>query len=286
MSPRALSTLLIVLAAAGAAEENLPGLVKSVRAALGGEAKIASVQGLSIVADMRRILPGEGGQPGPEMSGEVRLDIGQPGQYFFVDSFSPMPGMPPIEIGYGLDAGEPWSATLKTPGGHVMIRAGGSGDPAALKTRLDRDSSRLAVAFLAGARPGLTFKDGGEAESPEGKARVLEVAGPSGFASRLLVDAKSQRPMMMLYKEPQRRMVMQRGAPPEARSGDGAAPAPPPPAPPVDARLFLSEFKKVDGVEFPHRLLMEVEGGQTEEWTVREIKVNPKFSEGHFKKRG
>ena len=286
MSPRALSTLLIVLAAAGAAEDNLPGLVKSVRAALGGETKVASVQSLSIVADMRRILPGEGGQPGPEMSGEVRLDIGQPGQYLFVDSFSPMPGMPPIEIGYGLDAGEPWSATLKTPGGHVMIRAGGSGDPASLKTRLDRDSSRFAVAFLAGARPGLTFKDGGEAESPEGKARVLEVAGPSGFASRLLIDAKSSRPMMMLYKEPQRRMVIQRGAPSDARPGDGAASALPPPAPPVDARLFLSEFKKVDGVEFPHRLLMEVEGGQTEEWTVREIKVNPKFSKSHFKKRG
>jgi hypothetical protein len=268
------------------AEDEVLALVKSVRGAIGGESKVASIQGLSIVADMRRILPGEGGQPGPEMSGEVRIDIGQPGQYFFVDAFSPMHGMPPVEVGYGLDAGEPWSATLKTPGPHVMIRAGGGGDPAALKTRLDRDASRISLAFLAGARGGLTFKDAGEAESPEGKARVIEVAGPSGFASRLLVDAKTSRPLMILYKDAPRRMSMQRGAPGGARPDANTPPPAPTAAPLVDARVFLSEFRKVDGVDFPHRVLIEVEGGQTEEWTVREIKVNPKFSEGHFRKRG
>lgn len=269
------------------AEDDVVALVKSVRSAIGGEAKVASVQGLSIVADMRRILPSQDGQPGPEMSGEVRIDVGQPGQYFFVDAFSPMAGMPPIEVGSGLDAGEPWTATLKTPGPHVMIRAGGSGDPAALKTRLDRESSRVALAFLAGARPGFTFKDAGEAESPDGKARVLDVAGPSGFATRMLVDAKSSRPIMLLYKEMPRRVMMQRGAPGgDARpNGDNPPPTPTPGAL-ADARVFLSEFKKVDGIEFPHRVLIEVDGGQTEEWTVREIKVNPKFSDGHFKKRG
>lgn len=273
----AAATSVSIMSIAAAESPAADALVVSVRNALGGAKRIESIQGLSVVADVRRMLPGADGSPSTEISGEVRLDLGGEGDYLFVDSFSPMAGMPPIEIGSGLDQGEPWTAALKTPGGHVMIRLPQSSDPGTLKARLEEQVSRFALAFLAGSRTGIELTDAGEASAPEGKARVIAVKGVAA-APKLLVDAKTSLPLMILYKDTPR-AVARRLSP----TSETAAPPPLPSR--VDARLFLSDFKKLDGLSFPYKLVAELDGGQTEEWTVREIKVNPKFGANHFKKR-
>jgi hypothetical protein len=270
-------------------------LLGRLREALGGETKLAAVKGLSFAADMRRVLPGEGTQPGPEMSGEVSFDISDPKHYLFVDSFSPMPGMPPISIGSALDGETQWSGMMSAPTMGMMIRAGGGDDPVRLRARLEKDLARLSVALLAGSNlPGVEFTYGGVAESPDGKAEVLNVKGPGNFSGKLFLDEKTARPMMLVYQEVPRRMQVRResagGPPPSAASNDphggGAVTPAAPPAPEMkEAQMFLSDYKTEGGISLPRSITIKVQDGQTEEWSVQKVKLNPAFGADHFKKR-
>ena len=265
-------------------------LLAKLRQTLGGDAKLASVKGLSFEADMRRVLPGEGSEPGPEMSGDIKVDLGDPKHYLYVDSFSPMPGMPQVSIGSALDGDAQWSGPISAPMGGVMIRADG-GDPTRLRARLEKDMTRLSVALLAGSNlPGVEFTYAGPAESPEGKAEVLEVKGPGDFKGKLFLDEKTARPMMLVYQEVPRRMAMRRGgpgAPPPSAEGHGGVGATTAPAAPElkEAQMFLSDYKTESGVSFPRAVTIKVQDGPTEEWTVQKIKLNPAFAADHFKKR-
>src|SRR5436190_20553682 len=190
------------LAGAQGTDTKAAALLAKLRTALGGESKLAAVKTLSFEADMRRVLPGEGSEPGPEMAGEVSFDLGDAQHYLYVDSFSPMAGMPPISIGSGLDGDAQWSGPISAPTGGVMIRADGGGDPARLRARLEKDMTRLSIALLAGSNlPGVEYTYAGPAESPEGKAEVLEVKGPGDFKGKLFLDEKTSRPMMLVYSE-------------------------------------------------------------------------------------
>ena len=267
-------------------------LLGKLRQSLGGDARLAAVKGLSLEADMRRILPGEAGQPGPEMSGQVQVDISDPKHYLSIDSFSPIPGMPPISIGSALDGDTQWSGAISAPSGpNVMIRAGGGGDPAQLRTRLEREASRMYIALLAGqGLPGFEYTYGGTAEAPEGKAEVLVVKGPGGFDGKLLLDEKTARPLVLVYRDAPRRMQMRRVASQaEAANvaGHGGSAAPAAPAAPEmqEAQMFFSDYKNEGGVAFPRSVVIKVQDGQTEEWTVSKVKVNPAFGADHFKKR-
>lgn len=285
----------IATAGLGGAEgtkEQASALLARLRGALGGEAKLTAVKSLSLEADMRRVLAGEGSEPGPEMAGEIAFDLGDPTHYLYVDSFSPIAGMPPVSIGSALDGDTQWAGPVSATPGGMMIRAGGGNDPAALRTRLEKDLTRLSVALLAGSNiPGVTFTYGGTAESPDGKAEVLLVKGPGGFDGKLFLDEKTALPLMLVYQEVPRRMAVRRQgpgaqAPSEAGhmnvAGAGAAPQ----APELkEARMFLSDYKMENGIALPRSITIKIEDGQTEEWDVQKIKINPTFGADHFKKR-
>lgn len=58
----------------------------------------------------------------------------------------------------------------------------------------------------------------------------------------------------------------------------------PPPAPSM-VTLYLSDYKKVDGVMLPHRLTQAVDGKTVEEWTIEKVKVNPPVKADLFEKK-
>jgi hypothetical protein len=285
------------LVGADGTDTKTAALLGKLRQALGGEAKLAAVKGLSLEADMRRVMPGEANEPGPEMAGEISLDLADPSHYLFIDSFAPMAGMPLISIGSALDGDTPWTGPVSAPTAGIMLRTDAGSDPARLRARLQKDMTRLSVALLAGANiPGVEWSYAGPAESPEGKAEVLEVKGPGDFKGRLFLDEKTSRPMMLVYQEIPRRMAMRRSGPgamaPGASAGHGAsssgAPdaAAAPPAPELkEAQMFFSDYKVEGGVSLPRAITIKVQDGPTEEWTVQKIKVNPTFAADHFKKR-
>ena len=84
------------------------------------------------------------------------------------------------------------------------------------------DISRLMLGWFASTHPALAaeYTYAGEAESPDGKADVIDAKNADGFSARLFIDRESHLPLMVTYQGPQPRMITA-GGPPGA--GPGAA---------------------------------------------------------------
>jgi hypothetical protein len=204
-----------------------------------------------------------------------------------------MPGMPGIPLATGLDGDEVWSGALPVASGmNVVIRAAAPGDAsgqARLKDRILRESALFLVTMLAGAN-GTEYAWVGEAEAPEGRADVLQVTGRGGLDARLFVDQKTHRPLMLTFRDAPPRMMVRRQMGPGGGHGrpDGSTPpeALPTPPPPVEAALFLSDWKRVGGVLLPHALNKTLEGKPYEEIVVSRYTVNdPKLTADKFRKK-
>jgi len=266
-------------------------VLAAARQALGGADALAAVHSLSLEGQLRRRVAGEDGEQ--EMSGDVRVDSLRPDRYLRVDTVSPMPGMPGIPLASGLDGEEAWYGALPVASGmNVVIRAAAPGDAsgqARLKDRILRESALFLVSLLAGGN-GTEFAWVGEAEAPEGRADVLQVTGRGGLDARLFVDQKTHRPLMLTFRDAPPRMMVRREMGPgggHARPGGSAPPeAMPTPPPPVEAALFLSDWKRVGGVLLPHALNKTLEGKPYEEIVVSRYTVNdPKLTADKFRKK-
>jgi hypothetical protein len=264
-------------------------LLKQARAALGGEGKLANVQGLSAAGTLAREIGDR------QVTGELTIDLQLPDKMVRSDSMSPMGDATIVMLnGINGDTLLRHSKTLNAGPG-LMIRmppapaAGSDAETQALRAAR-AELARFTVAFLltSPASMPLEFSDGGEAESPDGKADVVNVKGPGSFAARLFFDKGSHRPLMLSYQGVAPRMVMQtmRGGPaPDAaaaqrRTEEGAAAQPTPQA--VDIQMFLDDYRAEDGVLLPHKVSRSVDGRTTEEWTFKTIKNNPAFKADAF----
>jgi len=283
-----LGMMLGSLLAGAEGDTKVAALLEQARAALGGDKKLAKVQGLSATGTLAREMGDR------QVTGELTIDVQLPDKMVRTDSMSPM-GDATIVLMTGVN-GDTLIRNSKTlnAGPGMMVRmpappaAGSDAETQALRAAR-ADLARFAVAFLLTppASMPLEFTDAGEAESPDGKADVVNVKGPGSFAARLFFDKSSHRPLMLSYQGVAPRMVVQtmRGGPapdPAAaeRHANEAAAAPPPQA--VDIQMFLDDYRPVEGVMFPHHVSRSVDGKTTEEWTFKTIRVNPAFKPDAF----
>jgi hypothetical protein len=283
-----LGMLLAGLIAGADGDEKAVALLKQARAALGGDSKLAKVQGLSAAGTLAREMGDR------QVTGELTIDVQLPDKMVRTDSISPM-GDATIVMLNGIN-GDTLLRNSKTlnAGPGMMIRmpsppaAGSDAETQALRAAR-ADLARFTVVFLltSPASMPLEFTDGGEAESPDGKADVVNVKGPGSFAARLFFDKSSHRPLMLAYQGVSPRMVVQTqrgGPPPDAatahRADEARAAQPPPPL--VDIQMFLDDYRAEDGVMLPHHVSRSVDGKTTEEWTFKTIKVNPAFKPDAF----
>jgi hypothetical protein len=275
-------------AARAAGDTKAEQLMAQARAALGGEKNLNNVKGLTASGTYQRTLQDR------QVSGEVTLDLQLPDKLLRTESMSPMGDFTVItEQGVNGETLLRNQRSVNAPPG-VVIRMGQppTGDAEAQAIRnAHADLARTALAFLL-ASPALPleFSSGGEAESDEGKADVVEANGAGNFAARIFLDQKSHRPLMLVYRGVAPRVMIQtrQGPPPEAGRGRGEAPhtAADVPAPQVvDIALYLDDYKPVDGVMLPHRLARSVDAKPTEEMTFKTIKINPAFKPDTFAAR-
>lgn len=165
--------------------------------------------------------------------------------------------------------------------------------------RMKVEMQRWTIALLADTSQ--PWVDAGIAESPDGKADMLDTKDENGRDVRFFIDQASHLPLMVQWQEV-RPQIMMAGGPRPGRGGPGgAAPGAPagagagtPPAPPtpeeMQARLeeirrnppkpstfamHLTDYKKVDGILLPHKIDIAIEGQPNEEWTIEKYKVNP-----------
>lgn len=290
-----LMTLVLVgTVASGGGDDRARQVMARVRDALRSPAKAETVRSLSMQAELRRVTPVEG-EEARDLSGQVTVDMLLPDRYLKVETLSPMPGGPEISVGTGLDGQEAWQAPVGVPPGHgLVVRVQTPDEPGAatsLRRRTRAELTRLALLSLGAGPEGtaLGFKYAGEAEAPEGRAHVVEITGPDEFSARLFVDVQSHRPLMLSFKGQLPRMRTVRASGPadmararaEADRVDQAAAR----APESEMRLFVSDFREVQGALLPHRFLRETDGGAREEWTVKTWKVNPPLDPGAFRKQ-
>ena len=218
-----------------------------------------------------------------------------------------------------------------TPGGGMVIRMGPGGpvgkenkekaSPEQLE-QMNRtlvrnsqvEASRLMLGWFASAHPAahVEYTYAGEAESPDGKAYVIDVKNADTFAARLFIDEQTHLPLMVTYKGSQPRIMTAGGPGPmqqttQASGGGGhvvtrnlsemseedrktavagaekqiqemtkQAPVM------VDFTLYFEDWRDADGVKFPFKIRRAVGGATSEEWTVNKIKVNPKVDPKRF----
>jgi len=175
------------------------------------------------------------------------------------------------------------------------------------------EASRMMLGWFATAHPAAhaEYTFAGEAESPDGKAYVIDVKNADNFSARLFIDEQTNLPLMVTYKGPQPR-VMTAGGPDalqqtaqgsggghvmtrnlsdmsdeerkkalseaEKQIQDMAKQAPVM----VDFTIYFEEWREADGVKFPFRIRRASGGTTSEEWTVNKIKVNPKVDAKRF----
>jgi len=273
-------------AARAAGDTKAAELLAQARAALGGDSRLSKVQGLSCAGTVQRAI-GE-----RQVTGDVTIDLQLPDKFLRSDSISPMgdAALVVTELGVSGEVLIRRSKTLNTPPGAIIrmppAPAHGSDAEAQALRNSRADLARLTLALLAAAPPSmaLDFKYAGEAESPDGKADVLDVTGPGSFAAKLFLDKASHRPLMLAYRGVAPRVVVQsvRGDAPPAAAANAGGPAAPDA---VDISMFLDDYKTIDGVLLPHHITRTVDGKPSEELTFKTIKVNPAFKPDTFSPR-
>jgi len=147
-------------------------------------------------------------------------------------------------------------------------RAGGPAPEAVTQQRLvgvKQDFARLILGiFAASFSPyPLTFKYLAEGDAPEGKADILDVAGPANFSARLVVQRDTHLPVMLIWQAP-------------GPAAPGSQPTP------VEHRLYYGDFRDVNGTKWPFRIRHAVAGQTIEETTFDRIRVNVKIDPRKF----
>lgn len=286
-------------------------LLAEVRAAVGGAARLDAVKSLDVRGEFRRMA----GQN--TISGELQVRIERPGKFRRDEDLTLPGGGPAVVRTEVLNGTDVWDENSGGPGfgGRILIGPGGGRgggapgtgagrgdgqgrrraalDPAQLAERQRRarqaDLARLLLAWLLTTDAAVTWA--GTAESPDGRADVLEIATTP--PTRLFVDESSHLPLMLTWQGPGPLFIRGRG-PGGARGGppDGAPadrPAEPDNAPPAaprpreaTLRMTLGEYMEVAGIQLPHFITRAVNGQTIEEWTIERYRINPSFRDSVF----
>jgi hypothetical protein len=277
------------------------------RSALGGETALAPVHALSLQGHFHRLPPPDGGPAdaarpprgplGREAEGDLAVEIALPDK-MRVEASTSRAGAPSFTIITGLSGAQAFMGTEGAPGFGRGARAendaagpaGGrrpSADErrAALGRRMQGELDRMRLALFADAGEGAALTYVGQAESPDGRADVLDVATTSGTKARLFLDAATHLPLMVTYQEtmPARRLRR----PPPADGAERSPEAVPSPALPrtVEGTLFLSDRRAVNGVQLPFRISRAVDGKVVDEWEITRWRVNPTLKPERFEKQ-
>jgi hypothetical protein len=294
--------LIAILVIAAAMTEIFPGvsaqdatakaqqLIAQSRAALGGD----KLKSLSVTGNYRRTF----GQM--EMAGEVSYDLLLPDKMMKTETMNPAPSLEITRV-ETLNGDEVWDDQQQRGGGGMMIFRRGPGGPGVdpqkahdmMRQIVRSDFARLAIGWLMTTPSSfpVEYSFAGEAESPDGKADVLEVKGPGGFAARLFLDQKTHYPLMLTYNGKKPRIITQT-APPgahrnpeemEKRMKEGEAEDAK--QPDVEFRIYLSDYREVNGVSFPHKLTKSIENEVNEEMEIKTVKINPQLKPEKFVKK-
>jgi hypothetical protein len=307
---------------AGKAAEILSAARKAI-----GDKKLDTLKTFSVQSSLQRNVQNM------QLNSDVEIVLDLPGKYLRAET--PVGGGGGMVMSGGGTTGFSGDRALQKaggggfPGGGMVIRMGGptgslpsGGSEKPTPEQMEQmnkmmvrnsqgEASRLMLGWFAMTHPVLNaeYTYAGEAESPDGKAYVIDVKTADSFAARLFIDEQTHLPLMVTYKAPQPRVVTSGGmGPTPAASGNAHVMTMPAGRamtdeerkkatadaekqiqemqrlPPVmaDYTLFFEDWRDADGVKFPYKMRRAMGAETTEEWTVSKVKVNPKVDPKRF----
>jgi hypothetical protein len=270
-------------------------LLVRARKALGGEAKIQAIQSLMASGKFRRVL----GPQAPEMSGEFDLEFLLPDKFKRTENLTLMGGAAQATRIEGFN-GEQMFFDSSSSGGMVMMRPPGADDPKLQASRLRAMKAEVArnlIGWLLGAPESyqIHFTYAGEADSPEGKADIIDAKSSDGFAAHLFLDQKTHQPLMLSYRAVVPKAVIRTMQAPSKEEGEKKAKElekhtadeiarNQQNAQESEIQIFYSDYRAIDGVLLPHRISRSVNGEVSEEWEISKFKINPPLKAEKFKK--
>jgi len=265
-------------------------LIAQARVAIGGE-KLKSLTGLSATGNLRRKL----GQM--ETSGEIQIDLSLPDKMLRAETMTMMGGIELTRL-EAVNGGNVWSdqQTSGGGGGMVMIRRPGGDTPhgqAQQQNATRAEAARIMLGWLATTMTSfpVEYSYAGEAESPDGKADVLDVKGANNFSVRLFLDQKTHKPLMLSYQSRKPRVITatRMGDAPrneeEVKKQIAEAEAKAAAEPMVEFQVSFGDYRDVSGISLPHRLTKSVENETNEEWEITKFKINPPLKPEKFEKK-
>jgi hypothetical protein len=275
-------------------------ILKQARQALGGEDALRSVQSLTARGKYRRIVQDR------DISGDREFDFQLPDKFRRSDSFVIGGLGTSAFISRTLNGSESW-ADSSAPGGGliVMRRDGPQGKPTKEEAeqmqkrqieQMRAEFARYMLVLLLNPPDGfnVNFSYAGEAVAEDGRADVIDAAGPDGFAARLFLNKETHLPLMLSYRGPKMRvMTISRPVGGHQRGADAAKEAEeklskePPPVRPEEAeyQLRFEDYRKVGGLLLPHRITQAMDGEMNEEWEIKSYEINPQFKADKFQKK-
>jgi hypothetical protein len=252
------------------------------REALGGEAALLAIRGVRATGQASRTL-------GPmRIAGEVELHLALPDRYVRVDRLRLAGTVSNVAMGFNATA---LVQRLDGPGG-VAIDPGAGLAPEAKEAAarvaaegVRQDLARWLLGLFcgsAGVYP-TQISSGGVAESPDGRADVLDITGPEGFAVRLFIHAETRLPLMASWMAPDvlgavRALSRPGQADPTATAEQLIERT-------VEHRLYFADYRRVGAVRWPFRVRRSVDGEVVEDLTFDRFDINPAFDARVFEPR-
>ena len=270
-------------------------LLTQARKALGGEAKLKAVLSLSCAGKFRRIIAPNA----PDMDGDFEMEFLLPDKYKRTDNMTALGGAAQITIGTGFNGDQLLEEQNSGGGGGMVVMRRGGGDDekskAARLVSVKSEATRTLLLLLLTPPDSaqLQFSYAGEAESPDGKADVIEAKGTNNFAARLFLDKKTHQPLMLSYRAVVPRMIVNTvqahgHAEAEKMSKDIEKQAQEEVAKAQknesEIQVFLTDYRTVDGLSLPHKITRQVNGEVNEEMEFAKFKINPPLKAERFKK--
>ena len=298
---------------ASAQDAKAAEILAKTRQALGG-GRLEAMKSLAVEAASQRNM----GQM--QMSADIEILLEMPDKYLRSENSHGMVAMT-MNTGFNGDKAIV-PAGVSMAGGGAMVNRMGPGGPIGgdtpkltdeQKAEINRASlrsarvelSRLMLGWFGSTHPSLAaqYTYAGEAESPDGKAHVIDVKDAEGFEARLFVDQNNYLPLMVTYKGRQPRMMTAGGPMTRVQGGnaqtqtrqlsdeerrkmaqdiEGQVKRELSEQPLVEFSMFFDDWRQVDGITFPHVMRRGSGGETTEEWTISKVKVNPKIDAKRF----
>jgi hypothetical protein len=152
-------------------------------------------------------------------------------------------------------------------------------DSPEIQKQIKDDFARILIMLLAGASASSSFEYAydRELEAKDGKVDVIRVTNKEDFATWVMIDQKTHRPLMMVYRAAAPRSPRQQNSTIAGEFNDEPKF--------LDYQLFLSDYKQEGNVWLPHQIIRAANNQQQEEWKLKKFKINPDLKANKFEKK-